>query len=1273
MICVPPETFAGEEMDSHPLAGTPSRVDLGDGYALHTNLGGVARSGDAPRSRGLGGSGADPLDDALQSAGLRPGKVVELPPPPPVTRALSTEPGAAEPEGSTATLEVPVPEGEGCLMLVEDATGALSWLFPDDNALRERALSERTPGARGLATPVRFTIPLRTPPSAPGARDLGDLVAAGAKVKTFFFKITDKILGPIIHGFAKKWEAKNRPCFTRRYGPDDYRLEDPSLTLTADDWQRLSQGRALLFVHGTFSSAGAFSTLQPDVMNELSRRYGGRMFAYNHPTMTADPKENAIAFLQQIPPDVALDVDIVCHSRGGLVAREIAALERGSAQIHVERIVFVGATNSGTPMTDDDHMIEMIDRFTTVVNFIPSGPARTIVDALVLVLEVIGHGFLHDLEGLRAMNPKGPFLLDLNNPAGAVGGEKTPQYFAITSTFEPKAGTSFFSLTRAGNFTVDKVFGDAANDLVVPRDGVFASNGASGFPISADRCLKFGNPDGVIHTEYFGQPRTNAQLLEWLEPGSAETRAVASAGPAMHDVARALDAFRDHALATFAAGSGSRAPRERDISFTPADLEALRPHVVDMSQGVFKQSGAFSTTEADVDAMFSEHIPAWINAQPAGEPLRLVFWAHGGLIGERDGLAIAQKHVDWWKRNGCYPIYFIWETGLYDALRSILETVRSRFPGLGGRDLFDLTTDRVVQRGVRTLGGVHVWGAMKRNAELACGPNGGARYVAQRLQELSGTAARRGGRPLELHAVGHSAGAIFHSWFVPAARQPGVSPFKTLQLLAPAITVDEFNARLAPRIGLNGDVQKAVMYTMSRSFEEDDSCIGVYRKSLLYLIHHSLEPESQTPVLGLDMSVRTDTTTATLFGLNGAPGAPGRVVWSVTDTATGASASRSTTHGGFDDDAATMGSVAANVLGEAKARVPYTDTSSRSIGTWPIADEWLEGVDLTSVTAGFGLATGATTPVSPSDPLRGAAVTVGKVAPSIAAPSPQRPGVGGQASATGRKRALCVGIDAYPAPNTLTGCVNDTIRWSKALGGLGFQVDTLTDKRATHAEIVRTLRDLVSQSQSGDVLVFHYSGHGTQVRDTDGDEEDGTDEALVPVDFEDGAFLIDDDIREIFDQLAAGVNLTCFIDCCHSGTITRMLGRNADDPLDTSKPRFLKRTELWEDWMRAHERFREHTNSTRSLPVGSRVVVDRNALRWVNFSACDATEVAFENNGNGDFTRLATPLLSGAVSHMTHRDFQKAVIAAFGEKRRQTPQLDCADASEATPLLQPLV
>ena len=90
---------------------------------------------------------------------------------------------------------------------------------------------------------------------------------------------------------------------------------------------------------------------------------------------------------------------------------------------------------------------------------------------------------------------------------------------------------------------------------------------------------------------------------------------------------------------------------------------------------------------------------------------------------------------------------------------------------------------------------------MKKKAELASAASGGATYLAQRLRELSDNAALRGKRPLELHAIGHSAGSIFHSWFVPMAAEAGIPAFRTLQLLAPAISVPDFTARLAQHIG----------------------------------------------------------------------------------------------------------------------------------------------------------------------------------------------------------------------------------------------------------------------------------------------------------------------------------------------------------------------------------------------------------------------------------------------------------------------------------------
>jgi len=1193
------------------------------------------------------------LATAIAQAGMRVKRAERIVAPPASARELAADAGVPP---QRASIEVEVAADESCVLLVEDeATGALSWHF----AAESRAQVAAAPGARGLRRIVRFEVPTVDGTAPAGSRGL--LASLGSKVTSLVFDAVDPLLGPIVHGFARKWEAMHRPCFARRFGPSDYEVDEPAFArMTAEDWRAMAQGPALLFVHGTFSTSGAFKALAPEVMATLSRRYGGRSFAFNHPTLTADPRENAAALLGMLPPDISLEVDIVCHSRGGLVARQIALLGAASGRLRVRRIVFVAATNSGTALADEANIVGLVNRYTTLANLLPQGPAKVAVDALTLVVKLIAHGLLHDLEGLAAMAPRGAFLAAMN----VAGDAPAPDFFALASNFEPKAGSPFLGLARLGDLAADDVFGQAPNDLVVPEDGVFAQNGAAGFPIVPAQVFRFAPADGVIHTEFFAEPRTADRLLAWLGPDVQSGRAAAPSplaptparGLSRDEINRVLDVVR-HQLVADANRAATGASRGLgEPPFTPAELEALRPHVIDLREGVFKQGGLFSTTQADVDAMVDVHIPAWSKAQPAGKPLRIVVWAHGGLVGERAGLRIAQKHVAWWKRNGVYPIYFVWETGLFDALRSILESVAGRLPGLGARDLFDYTTDPLVAAGCRALGGVHIWAAMKRFAQLACADQGGARYLAQRLQGLP---ARIGAdRSLELHAVGHSAGSIFHASFLPCAKDAGVPPFKTLQLLAPAITIDDFDQRLAPLVAAGGFARRAVMYTMARHYEEADDCIGIYHKSLLYLIHHALEPAPRTPILGLEISLRADARAAALFGLDGSPDAPGSVVWSVTTGTDGRASSRSTSHGGFDDDPATMGSVAANVLDAVAAPVPYTGDDAAGTRAWPVADEWLAGVDLSG---GIGPMPAANMP-SPSPPPPTPAPPGGVASPP--APTPSFAG-------KGARRALCVGIDAYPAPNALAGCVADTRLWQQALASAGFELlSPLLDGDATRRNILDALTRLVDSANPGDVLVFQYSGHGTMVPRVDVDESDpnaGDDEtAFVPVDFAGGAFLNDADVRVVFERLKEGVNLTCFIDCCHSGTITRVLGANLPgDP--TARARFIR---LDSTLVGAHLRFRQNLAAQRALQPAAPSAFPQSRMRWIAFAACRDDEVAYESGGNGEFTRRATRLLTPSALGRSNRDFQDQVIGAFGPDRRQTPQLDCADGAKLLTLLR---
>lgn len=142
----------------------------------------------------------------------------------------------------------------------------------------------------------------------------------------------------------------------------------------------------------------------------------------------------------------------------------------------------------------------------------------------------------------------------------------------------------------------------------------------------------------------------------------------------------------------------------------------------------------------------------------------------------------------------------------------------------------------------------------------------------------------------------------------------------------------------------------------------------------------------------------------------------------------------------------------------------------------------------------------------------------------------------------GKKKALCVGINDYPGEGSdLNGCVNDARAWASLLiDNYQFpraEVKVLLDSQATKAAIMAGLEQLLTGAAAGDVLVFTNSSHGTYVIDRDGDEA-GYDEALCPFDC-DRELIIDDELRQLFTTLPAGVSLTVISDSCHSGTVTR--------------------------------------------------------------------------------------------------------------------------------------
>jgi hypothetical protein len=156
------------------------------------------------------------------------------------------------------------------------------------------------------------------------------------------------------------------------------------------------------------------------------------------------------------------------------------------------------------------------------------------------------------------------------------------------------------------------------------------------------------------------------------------------------------------------------------------------------------------------------------------------------------------------------------------------------------------------------------------------------------------------------------------------------------------------------------------------------------------------------------------------------------------------------------------------------------------------------------------------------------------------------------------KRAVLIGINRYQIPGSdLRGCVNDVKNLEQALttyyGFSAQDITSLTDLQATTKAMQSAIQKLIARGKKGDTLLLHYSGHGSNVPDDNGDEADHRDEILCPTNLDWNDPLRDDWLRKTFNKLRAGVSLTVIMDCCHSGSNTRAF-TPPDAPI---KERFL--------------------------------------------------------------------------------------------------------------------
>lgn len=144
------------------------------------------------------------------------------------------------------------------------------------------------------------------------------------------------------------------------------------------------------------------------------------------------------------------------------------------------------------------------------------------------------------------------------------------------------------------------------------------------------------------------------------------------------------------------------------------------------------------------------------------------------------------------------------------------------------------------------------------------------------------------------------------------------------------------------------------------------------------------------------------------------------------------------------------------------------------------------------------------------------------------------------------RKALIIGINYIGTEFELRGCIPDALAIQDMLiNNLRFKQEDIvlmTEEQSQElipikANILTQIDKLLEDSLPGDTLFFHYSGHGTQVEDKNGDEDDGYDECIVPLDSDDNGYILDDDLRTLLvDKILPGVKLVGIMDCCCSGT-----------------------------------------------------------------------------------------------------------------------------------------
>lgn len=307
-----------------------------------------------------------------------------------------------------------------------------------------------------------------------------------------------------------------------------------------------------------------------------------------------------------------------------------------------------------------------------------------------------------------------------------------------------------------------------------------------------------------------------------------------------------------------------------------------------------------------------------------------------------------------------------------------------------------------------------------------------------------------------------------------------------------------------------------------------------------------------------------------------------------------------------------------------------------------------------------------------------------------------------------KRLAVLVGCNYPNTPNELHGCINDVVAMRDVLvtrfGLDPSHIELLTDAHGslimpTGANIKRALHQMVDKAEPGDVLFFHYSGHGTRIPSLSHDHHSGKDEAIVPCDFN---LITDVDFRQLVNRIPRGAIFTIFSDSCHSGGLidkekeqigpsstttttgtTTLSGKPKTIPFETILQHLAASTRIDTADVGTHlvHSFGDNASLRFRLPLHELNLFRRlKADEGILLSGCQANETSADvdpaqggGKAYGAFSNAVQMVLRENPSPLSNREIVLLARKVLQAHRfQQHPCLYCNDENaDATFLLQP--